>query len=227
MPRSRTIDAEHGEDVRSPTFPPLDRADLGGYEDPPSPRWNNRIEDMDRLADGIDGLNRTIGRFVAWGTIVMGVLQFTMVITRYVFGVGSVWIQESITYVFASLFMLGSASALLTDGHVRVDIWYREATPRGRAWVDLVGTFVFLWPVTGLILYEAYPYVVRAFAYREGSRETAGIPFLYLLKAEILLFAALLALQGLSQVIRATGVLTGRVAVDPDAPVKIHHGPGH
>ena len=182
---------------------------------------------MQRLADAIDALNRTIGHTVAWGTVVMGVLQFTMVITRYVFGVGSVWVQESITYVFASLFMLGSACALLTDGHVRVDIWYHEASARGRAWVDLVGTFVFLWPVTGLILFEAYPYVVRAFAYREGSRETAGIPFLYLLKAEILIFAGLLALQGLSQVIRSTGVLTGRIAVDPDAPVKIHHGPGH
>ena len=70
---------------------------------------------MQRLADAIDALNRTIGHTVAWGTVVMGVLQFTMVITRYVFGVGSVWVQESITYVFASLFMLGSACALLTD----------------------------------------------------------------------------------------------------------------
>lgn len=179
---------------------------------------------MDRLADGIDALNRSVGRFVAWGTIVMAVLQFTTVITRYVFGVGSVWVQESITYVFASLFMLGSAAAFLTDGHVRVDIWYRETSAKGRAVVDLVGTLIFLWPVSALILFESTPYVVRAFAYREGSRETSGIPFLYLLKAEILIFAGLLALQGLSAVIRSIGVLSGRVTV---APVEIHHGPGH
>ncbi|TBW40770.1 TRAP transporter small permease subunit [Siculibacillus lacustris] len=171
------------------------------------------------LADGIDGLNRWIGRTIAWGTIVMGVLQFTMVITRYVFGIGSVWIQESITYVFASLFMLGAASALLTDGHVRVDIWYREASPRGRAIVNLLGTLVFLWPVTGLILYESFPYVARSFAIREGSRETSGIPLLYLLKAEILIFAVLLALQGLSAVIRSIGVLTGRVPPAEDDAV--------
>ncbi len=182
---------------------------------------------MQKLADGIDALNRTIGHTIAWGTVVMGVLQFTMVITRYVFGIGSVWMQESITYVFASLFMFGSACALLNDGHVRVDIWYREASPKAKATVDLLGTLLFLWPVTGLILYEAWPYVARAFAYREGSRETSGIPFLYLLKAEILIFAGLLFLQGLSTVIRSIGLLTDRITVDPDAVKKPSHGPGH
>lgn len=167
---------------------------------------------MDRLADAIDATNRFIGRTVAWGTIVMGVLQFSMVITRYVFGIGSVWVQESITYVFATLFMFGSASALLTDGHVRVDVWYREASPKARALVNLLGTLVFLWPVTGLILFESWTYVTNAFRILEGSRETSGIPLVYLLKAEILVFAALLALQGLSMVIRSIGVLSGRVA---------------
>lgn len=164
---------------------------------------------MYRLADGIDGLNGWIGRTIAWGSIVMGILQFSMVIARYVYGIGSVWIQESITYVFASLFMLGAASALLTDGHVRVDIWYREASRRGRAVVNLLGTLVFLWPVAFLILWESWPYVERAFAIREGSRETSGIPLLYLLKAEILAFGGLMALQGLSLAIRSVGTLLG------------------
>jgi TRAP-type mannitol/chloroaromatic compound transport system permease small subunit len=165
--------------------------------------------DMYRLADGIDALNGWIGRTIAWGAIVMGILQFSMVIARYVYGIGSVWVQESITYVFASLFMLGAASALLTDGHVRVDIWYREAGPRGKAIVNLLGTLVFLWPVTFLIVWESWPYVARAFAIREGSRETSGIPLLYLLKAEIVAFGALMALQGLSIAIRSVGTLVG------------------
>ena len=165
---------------------------------------------MDKLADAIDALNRTIGRVVAWGTLVMGILQFAMVITRYVFGIGSVWVQEAIAYVFATLFMFGAAAALLSDGHVRVDMWYREAGPKAKAAVNLIGTFVFLWPVTILILWTAWPYVSASFRILEGSRETSGIPFVYLLKAEILAFAALLTLQGLSTVIRSILVLTGR-----------------
>lgn len=181
---------------------------------------------MRKLADGIDAFNRTLGHVVAWGTLVVGLLQFAMVIARYVFGIGSVWIQESITYVFASLFMLGAAAALLADGHVRVDIWYREASPRAKAIVDILGTLIFLWPVTGLILYESWPYVARAFAYREGSRETAGIPFLYLLKAEILIFAGLLALQGLSVIVRSLGRLGGPPSADPTSAISTR-GAGH
>ncbi len=181
---------------------------------------------MRKLADGIDAFNRTLGHVVAWGTLVVGLLQFAMVIARYVFGIGSVWIQESITYVFASLFMLGAAAALLADGHVRVDIWYREASPRAKAIVDILGTLIFLWPVTGLILYESWPYVARAFAYREGSRETAGIPFLYLLKAEILIFAGLLALQGLSVIVRSLDRLGGPPSADPTSAISTR-GAGH
>jgi TRAP-type mannitol/chloroaromatic compound transport system permease small subunit len=177
------------------------------------------------LADWIDGLNGWIGRIVAWGTIVMGVLQFAMVIARYVFGIGSVWIQESITYLFATLFMLGAAAALLGDGHVRVDVWYREAGPKARAVVNLLGTVFFLWPVTTLILWESWPYVARAIAIREGSRETSGIPLLYLLKSEILVFGALMSLQGLSVVIRSIGVLSGRP--DPSAADAVEPRVGH
>lgn len=181
---------------------------------------------MQKIADAIDALNRRVGHIVAWGTVVMGVLQFSMVITRYVFGIGSVWVQEAITYVFATLFMLGSGAALLSDGHVRVDVFYRDASPRARAIVNLVGTLIFLWPVTLLILFESYSYVSRSFAILEGSRETSGIPFVYLLKAEILIFAGLLFLQGLSAVIRAVGVLTGRLKAEPNAK-SLALGGGH
>jgi TRAP-type mannitol/chloroaromatic compound transport system permease small subunit len=134
---------------------------------------------------------------------------------RYVFGSGSVWVQETITYVYATSFMATAGYALLRDGQVRVDIFYREASKRAKAVVDIVGTLIFLWPVTGLLLWVAYPYVARSFAILEGSRETAGLPFVYLLKAEILLFSGLLALQGLSLLIRSGFVLVGRPLPKP------------
>lgn len=163
---------------------------------------------MLKIATAIETLNDKVGRFVAWGIFALVLLQFAVVIQRYVFGIGFVWLQEAITYVYASVFMLAAGFTLLRDGHVRVDIYYREASARKRAIVDLLGTLAFLWPVTGLLLWVGYPYVSRSFAILEGSRETAGLPILYLLKAELLGFAGLLALQGLSSVIRAIATLS-------------------
>ena len=170
---------------------------------------------MQALVATIDAINRTVGRIVSWSILVIVLLQFAVVIMRYVFGSGSVWVQETITYVYATSFMATAGYALLRDGQVRVDIFYREASQRAKAVVDILGTLVFLWPVTGLLLWVASPYVVRSFAILEGSRETSGLPFVYLLKAEILLFAGLLALQGLSLLLRSTLILAGRPVEKP------------
>ncbi len=170
---------------------------------------------MQALSQTIDAINRVVGRVVSWSILVIVLLQFAVVIMRYVFGFGSVWVQETITYVYATSFMATAGYALLRDGQVRVDIFYRDAAPRPKAVVDILGTLIFLWPVTGLLLWVASPYVARSFAIFEGSRETAGLPIVYLLKAEILLFAGLLALQGLSLTIRSVFVLVGRPLPKP------------
>lgn len=192
----------------APTLAMLDRADARVYEGAVPPSHAPFGDPMLKVATAIETLNDKVGRFIAWGVFALVLLQFAVVIQRYVFGIGFVWLQEVITYVYASVFMMAAGFTLLRDGHVRVDIYYREASLKARAMVDLIGTLVFLWPVTGLLLWVAYPYVSRSFAILEGSRETAGLPFLYLLKAELLAFAGLLALQGVSSVIRAIATLT-------------------
>ena len=167
------------------------------------------------IAKRIDAFTSGIGRFVAWGTVVVAVLQFAGVIMRYVFGIGSVWMQEAIAYIFASLFMLTVAWGFVAEAHVRVDIWHAGASPRAKAIVELLGTLVFLWPVAILLAVVAVPYVGRSIAILEGSRETSGIPAVFVLKSEILVFAFLLVLQGLSQVIRAIETLEGRPGLSP------------
>ncbi|MFT5539916.1 MAG: TRAP-type mannitol/chloroaromatic compound transport system permease small subunit, partial [Alphaproteobacteria bacterium] len=107
---------------------------------------------LENTARAIDRLNKTIGHAVAWTALALVILQFIAVVLRYVFGVGWIWVEESIIYLHATLFMAGAAYTLLQDGHVRVDIFYREATVRDKAWVDLLGTIFFLWPVSMLIL---------------------------------------------------------------------------
>jgi TRAP-type mannitol/chloroaromatic compound transport system permease small subunit len=165
---------------------------------------------MLRLAGAIDRLTTAIGRGAAWLVLFLVLVQFSVVLLRYVFGLGSIWLQESIAYAHAFAFLLAAAWALVIGAHVRVDIFYREAKPRARAWVDLVGALVFLLPMAGLILWISLPYAARSWATLEGSRETAGIPAVFLLKTAIPLFAALLILAAIAQMLRAAAALGGR-----------------
>ena len=164
----------------------------------------------DRLvatADHIDRLIAAIGRAAAWLALFVVLMQFAVVVLRYAFGIGSIWLSESVIYGHAGLFMLAAAWTLQVGGHVRVDIFYADASPRTKAMVDLLGSLLLLLPFMLVIAWFAVPYVARSWALWERSRETSGLPFVYLLKTLILLFAFLMALQGVSQAIRAARVL--------------------
>ena len=164
------------------------------------------------LADCIDRLNAAIGRTVAWLCLLVVLVQFAVVVMRYVFGMGSIWLTETIIYGHATMFMLAAAWTLREGGHVRVDIFYADAGPRRRALVDLCGALLLLLPFMLVLLWFAVPYVARSWAIWETSRETSGLPAVYLLKTLIPLFALLMALQGVAQAIRAAHVLSGRDA---------------
>jgi TRAP-type mannitol/chloroaromatic compound transport system permease small subunit len=144
-----------------------------------------------------------IGRGVAWLVLVMVLLIFLVVVQRYVFNAGSIALQESVTYLHALVFMLAAAWTLSEDGHVRVDIFYREASPRRKAWVNLLGSLVFLLPFALFMLLGSWDYVSASWAVHEGSREAGGLPLVWVLKSLIPLFALLLLLQGLLLVLKS------------------------
>ena len=158
---------------------------------------------LEKLADRIDRLSTAIGRAVAWCLVFMVLAEFTLVLMRYVLGVGSIWLQESVLYAHAALFMLAAAWTLSADGHVRVDILYADAAPRTKALVDFFGALLLLLPFALALLFLSWGYAGRAWRILEGSRETSGLPAVFLLKTLIPLFAGLLALQGLAQALRA------------------------
>ena len=162
-----------------------------------------------RIAGWIDTLNEHVGRVVSLLALLMVLVQFIVVLQRYVFGVGSIWMQESIVYMHGFMFMLVAGYTLLHNGHVRVDVFYRTMSPRAKAWVDLLGTIFLIWPLCYLIFKVSLPYVEASWAVREGSRETSGIQGVYLLKSVILAFVVLLALQSLSMLIHALRILSG------------------
>jgi TRAP-type mannitol/chloroaromatic compound transport system permease small subunit len=164
---------------------------------------------LNRVVEGIDRLSAAIGRTVAWCLLFMVLAEFALVLMRYVLGVGSIWLQESVIYAHATLFMLAAAWTLAADAHVRVDIFYADASARTKAIVDLFGALSLLLPFALALLYLSFPYVARSWAILEGSRETSGLPAVFLLKSLIPVFAALLALQGLAQALRAALVLAG------------------
>lgn len=160
-----------------------------------------------RLISLIDSANRIIGHGVAWLTLGMVLVQFAVVLLRYVFGVGMIALQETVIWMHAIVFMLAAGYTLAADGHVRVDIFYREARPRVKAAIDLAGVALFLWPVCGVILWMGWPFVANSWAIGEASQETSGLPALYLLKTAILVMPVLVILQGLVLALRSVVVL--------------------
>jgi TRAP-type mannitol/chloroaromatic compound transport system permease small subunit len=158
---------------------------------------------MTALADRIDRLTTAIGRAVAWLALVIVLLQFALVVARYLFGLGSIWLSEAVIYGHAALFMGAAAWTLRAGRHVRVDVFYAEASPRARAMIDLVGTLLLLLPFALVLVWLSLPYAARSWAILERSQEASGLPLVFVLKTLIPLFALLMALQGIAQAIRA------------------------
>ena len=174
------------------------------------------ITRLQTLATLLDRFAEATGRIIAWLTLGMVLITFSVVILRYLFQTGSIALQESVTYLHASVFMLGAAYTLKHDGHVRVDIMYQRFTPRTRAWVDLLGTLLLLFPVCLYIFFSSLEYVSASWSMLEGSREAGGLDGVFLLKTAIPVMAILLLLQGCSIILHKLLLLAGHpVAGDP------------
>ncbi len=159
----------------------------------------------------LDRLSSAIGRAASWLTVFMVLVTFVVVVMRYAFDAGYIWIQESVIWMHAAVFMLGAAYTLHEDEHVRVDVFYRNMSPRRRAWVDLVGVVLFLLPVCVILAWNSWDFVLQSWRIGESSREPGGLPFpfLPLLKSVLLLMPLTVALQGVSLLLRSLRSLRG------------------
>ncbi|HRY06334.1 MAG TPA: TRAP transporter small permease subunit [Hyphomicrobiaceae bacterium] len=160
------------------------------------------------VINAIDRLNETIGGVVSWLALTLVFTTCTVAVLRYGFDMGWVWMQELYIWMHATMFLAASGYTLLHEGHVRIDVFYGTAGPRYRAWVNVIGTLLFLFPMVGLIGYMAWGYVFLSWTRLEASQEAGGLPGLFLLKSCMLVFAALLALQGLALLLRSIMILT-------------------
>ena len=155
-----------------------------------------------KIADRIDQLIAWTGRSISWLVLATVLVTFAVVVLRYVFDFGRIWIQETYLWMHAMIFMVGAAWTLQDEGHVRVDIFYHKMSDKNKSRVNLLGVVFLLFPMCALILWVSLPYVMASWQLLEGSRETGGIPAVFLLKTVIPLMAILLLLQGTSIAIR-------------------------
>lgn len=166
-----------------------------------------RFAHMTKVADGIDRLVSGVGETVAWLVLAVVLLQFSLVVARYLFGLGSIWLTETVIYAHAGVFMLGAAWTLRAGGHVRVDVFYADTSARTKAIIDLAGALVLLLPFMLVLAWLSVPYAARSWAILEHSQESSGLPLVFVLKTLIPVFALLMALQGVAQAIRAAAAL--------------------
>jgi TRAP-type mannitol/chloroaromatic compound transport system permease small subunit len=164
------------------------------------------------LSRFLDAVSIKIGHAASWLTFLMVLVTFVIVVMRYVFDTGLIWLQESLTWMHAMVFMLGAAYTLQQDEHVRVDIFYREMSDKQRAWVNLLGVLIFIFPVCGFFVYESVDYVAASWSIREVSRNSGGLPypFVPLLKSVLVIMPIAVTLQGLSMLLRSAHVIRGR-----------------
>ena len=139
----------------------------------------------------------------------MVAITFTVVVLRYVFDIGWIALQESITYLHAMVFLIGAAYTMQHEAHVRVDIFYSRFNQQTRAWIDLCGALFLLLPFMFFLCWVSWEYVASSWDVMEGSREAGGLPGVYLLKSLMLMMAGLLTLQAIHQIIRALQKIMG------------------
>lgn len=164
------------------------------------------------LSTRIDRISEVTGRAASWLTLLMVAVSFVVVIIRYVFDSGFIWLQESLVWMHAVVFMTGAAYTLQRDEHVRVDIFYRDMTPKKQALVNLFGVVFFIFPLCGFFAFEGYDYVAASWGIHEVSRDAGGLPypFVPLLKSMLLLMPLAVATQGLSLALASVNELKER-----------------
>jgi TRAP-type mannitol/chloroaromatic compound transport system permease small subunit len=167
-----------------------------------------------KLADAIDWLNEQVGRLMyvfAMIMILIGVYNATVRYLGSFIGrnLSSNAYLEAQWYLFGAMFMLGAAYTLKHNAHVRVDIMYGRLSAKGQAWIELLGTVLFLLPFSIMVLYLSLPWVEFSWKLHEVSPNPGGLAR-YPIKTVIPIAFTLLILQGISQLIKAVAVLRGQ-----------------
>lgn len=167
------------------------------------------------IVTAIGRLNTLVGRSFAWLSLGAAVVCFVVVLQRYLLSTTYLWMQDLYVWLNGAMFMAVAGYTLLIDGHVRVDIFYRPASLRRKAVLDLIGVLLFLVPFCAVIWLWGFEYVQRSWQLYEGSENPGGMQGLFILKSFILVFVVLVGLQGIAMALRSVLVLAGQQSLLP------------
>ena len=146
--------------------------------------------------------NKVIGEYISWFIISMVIIQLTIVMARYIFGIGFLKLQELLIYLHGLSFTLAAGYTLLNDEHVRVDLIYRASSDFYKSLINILGSLFFLIPFCLITYSTSLPYVKRSWKIFEGSPETSGLNAVFLLKTALIIFPLLLLIQAVSIIYR-------------------------
>lgn len=158
----------------------------------------------------IDRINTWVGKAAGYIALLMVIIVTTDVIMRYAFDTTFVAVQELEWHLFGVLFLMGAGYTLMVDGHVRVDLFYQRLSPKGKAWINLIGVLFFLLPGCYLVLETSIQFFEMSYRINEGSPDPGGLPARWALKFFIPLGFSLVTIQGVSMGIKAFLTLIGK-----------------
>jgi TRAP-type mannitol/chloroaromatic compound transport system permease small subunit len=159
----------------------------------------------------IDRISEATGKAFAWLTLLMVIVTCVIVVMRYAFDAGLIWLQESVIWLHAAVFMIGAAYTLKHNEHVRVDVFYRVMSDKQRAWVDLLGMLFFLLPLCAFLLFKSYDFAATSWSIKEASRESGGLPYplVPIAKSILVVMPLLVGLQGFATLLRSLKTIRG------------------
>ena len=161
------------------------------------------MNSLRKVSKIINNLNVKIGRLFSWLLLLMVLLTCLIVVLRYLFNIGFIWMQELVRFFYAAVFLICAAYTLAEDAHVRVDIFYSKLSLKKKSIVNLLGSLIFLIPVCYITFYYSYSYVINSWLQFEGSLEERGLHAVFIMKTFIWIFAFMLFAQGISIIINS------------------------
>ncbi len=174
---------------------------MGGYEPPTLPAT--------ALSLAIDRLVRWLGEKASWLWLVLVLVIVFQVAQRYLFGQGSIALEELQWHIYGVAFLFGLGFCLQVDRHVRIDVLAEQWSLRTKAWVELTGLAVFLLPFVIAVTWESAKLAYTAWQFGEISPAPGGLPYRWAIKAVIPLGFFLLGIAALSRLSRCTAYLFG------------------
>ena len=133
---------------------------------------------------------------------IMFILVIVNILLRYIFNINFIFMQELVMYLHAFIFLFGASISLKENSHVRIDVFSNKLDAKAKKYIEVLGTVFLIIPFCLFVLYESTPIIIRSWEMLESSGEPGGLPFIYILKSAIYVFASLLLIQALGRLVK-------------------------